>query len=337
MHKSIVSAPAAPSAAGSATLSDVVEGVLDIVARLLNTRLVAASRIEGVTYTVMAVVDRHHTLGPGQLYNVFDTFCLHMLETGQPLRIDDATQAPLPFRGIPQTLELNVRAYLGVPLLMADGRVFGSLWAADTVARSFTDDDLALLQLFARLLAPELSAHMQLRHTERLEHIQALYGSIDVQTGLLARDGFETLLAREAARRDRYGNVYAVAVLQLEPGWHPQVGDTLHQALTDILMRTSRLVDCCARIDDHLFGVLFVETTTAGVREWRRRIDAAVDAWNRLHVARDMELRCQFGIADCMDEQVPAGQHLALLELAMQRAEDKTALEATPASVALHR
>jgi GAF domain-containing protein len=182
------------------TLSDVVEGLLDVVARLFHTRLAAVARIESTTYTVMSVVDQHHTLRPGQIYQLHDTFCMHMLEQGQPLCISDITQAPMPFRFLPNRLELNIRSYIGVPLYMADGRVFGSLWAADPSVRLFSEQDVAMLQLFARLLRYELDQDAQTRHLERIEQVKSMHTSIDQLTGLLARDSFEAALAKEEQR-----------------------------------------------------------------------------------------------------------------------------------------
>ncbi len=312
------------------SLSDVVEGVLDVVAQLLSTRIVAVSRIESPTYTIMSVVDQHHALRPGQTHHVCDTFCLHMLESGQPLRIDDITQASLPLRLVPQKLEIDVRAYVGVPLYMTDGRVFGSLWAADTVAHHFSNNDVALLQLFARLLTPELMQAEQTRHSERVEQARAMHVNIDPATGLLDHIGFAATLAREDARHNRYGNMYAAAALTIvKNGSDAFIGgehysantlDTLHKAMADILMRTSRLVDCCARISDDTFAVLFAETETGGVLAWRKRIEAAVEAWNQLHLARGLTLRIGIGIADCNDNAPFTREQSPLFELAKQRA-----------------
>lgn len=315
-----------PAPAASTSLSDIVEAVLDVVAQLLNTRLAAVARIESTTYTVMSVVDQHHTVRPGQLYNVFDTFCMHMLETGQPLRIADTMQAPLSLRVVPQKLELNVQSYLGVPLFMADGRVFGSLWVADPAPRHFSDGDVALLQLFARLLTPELAQDAHSRHSERIEQAQAMHPNIDPSTGLLAADSFEAALSREATRHDRIGSIYAIAVLTITPSgaaaerYGEGAADTLRQALADIIMRTSRLVDCCARIGDDAFAVLFAETNAAGAATWHQRIDAAVGAWNRVHATRELMLEISVGIADCMDEPQLATRPNALVTMAQQRA-----------------
>ncbi len=316
-----------PEFGASTSLGDIIEAVPDIVARLLNTRLAVVARIESTTYTVMSVVDQHHAIRRGQFYNVLDTFCMHMLETGQPLRIDDIAQAPSSLRVVPPKLELNIQSYLGVPLFMEDGRVFGSLWVANSTPRHFSDGDVASLQLFARLLMPELSQAELSRHSERIEQAQAIYPNIDPSTGLFAADSFEAALQREAARHNRSGSVHAVAVLTIEAcesakeRYGESAGDTLRQALADIIMRTSRLVDCCARIDDNVFAVLFAETNAPGVAAWRKRIDAAVDAWNRMHTARELALEIGVGIADCTEDSSLARRPNALVASARQRAE----------------
>jgi GGDEF domain-containing protein len=305
------------------TLSDVVEGLLDVVARLFHTRLAVVARIESTTYTVMSVIDQHHTLRPGQIYHLQDTFCMHMLEQGQPLCISDITQAPMPFRFLPNRLELNIRSYIGVPLYMADGRVFGSLWAADPSVRIFSEQDVAMLQLFARLLRYELDQDAQTRHLERIEQFKSMHTSVDQLTGLLARDSFEAALAREELRWGRTQNFYAVSVLSImQPEDTPESAqrcETMRQGLADILMRSSRLVDYCARIDTDEFAVLFADTTSEGVQIWRSRIEAAIEAWNRVHAARGLALTIAMGIADCYDLQDGSIQSATVLELAQQR------------------
>lgn len=307
----------------SSSFSDVVEGVLDVVARMLNTRLTAVSRIESTTYTVMSVVDQHHTLRPGQIFDLDDTFCTYMLETGQPLRIDDTRQAPMPLRTVPHALEINVRSYVGVPLYMADRRVFGSLWAADSGPRHFTDEDVALLQLFATLLVHEIDQDVRQRQHERIAQAQSTSTSIDARTGLMDRAGFESALMREEARHQRYGNVYALATLRLvsrensEGHDGQQTADTLRQALADILMRTSRIVDYCAQTEADQFTVLFAETTTSGVQAWQERIVAAVTAWNYIQTSSGLMLNVAIGFMDRLGATVD--HPMALLELAQQR------------------
>lgn len=303
-------------------LDDVVHGVLDVVVRLLDTRLAVVSRIESTTCTVMAVVDQHHAVSPGQLFDLHDTFCVHMLESGHALAIDDTTQASMPFRAVPTGLDLGIRSYAGIPLLMADGRVFGSLWTADTAARHFTLQDKDLLQLLARLLTNELDRDALVRQYERIEQVRSSHLSTDPLTGLVNRDSLIAMMLREAARYSRYHVPYAVAVLALETQRsdersHASNADTLQQEFANILMRTSRMVDCCARIGPNEFAVVFAETTHSGVESWQERVAAAVEAWNLVHTASNLHMGVRIGVADCHD--VVGARAASALVLAEQR------------------
>jgi|GEM_PF-3806497 len=313
----------------SVTLSDDVAGVLDVIARLLNTRLAAVSRIESTTYTVMAVVDQHHSLQAGQIFNLPDTLCMHMLESGQPLCISDTTQLPQ-LHSAATAVELNIRAYIGVPLCTHDGRVFGSLWGADSMARDFSSQDVELLLLMARLLSTEIEQDIRIRHSERLEQVMSMQPQTDHLTGLLSRASFVTALAKEASQRNRR-RTHAVAVVLLNSTaalripQTPESRDTLRQALADIVMRTSRLMDCCARIDVDTFAVLLMETTANEVVAWHKRIETAIETWNRIHAANGLMLDIHVGIADNREASTTGRNETSVLDLAHRRAEDNQA------------
>lgn len=83
------------------------------------------------------------------------SFCQHVVESAQPLVISDARQEPL-VRDNLGVAELGVVAYAGMPLTDDDGRVLGSLCAIDSVARSWTPDELGLLSDIARDCRNEL-------------------------------------------------------------------------------------------------------------------------------------------------------------------------------------
>jgi GGDEF domain-containing protein len=131
---------------------------------------------------------------------------------------------------------------------------------------------------------------------------------------------------RESARSRRYGNIHALAVLRivssaLAEERHGAHGiDTLRRSLADMLMRTSRLVDCCARIGSDEFAVMFVETTSSGVEAWHARVAAAIEVWNRVHTASGLLLDVSIGVADSHDAATWANRDTNLIELAQRRA-----------------
>lgn len=298
-------------------LEDTINGLLPIIAQLLDTRVTAVARIETPLYTIMAAVDHKHQLRAGQTYPLNDTFCLYMFEEQQRLCINDLAHASLPLRSIPRRLDLDLNAYLGVPLLLLDGRVYGSLWVADDRARVWTASDLGLLELIARLLTHELSQDALLRHQERILQGRRGHSDVDAVTGLPAwRDLRPTLLAIDAPLMP----ALAVVLLESFP-MHEPFTSLARQELAGLLMRTARMVDYCAYVDDDLFVVLFPDG--AGVSAWQQRLNHALHLWNRVHSAQRLALHTQIGIADWQDVAGEPDPLSALLELARNRAREQ--------------
>ncbi|MEM9059881.1 MAG: GAF domain-containing protein [Pseudomonadota bacterium] len=83
------------------------------------------------------------------------SFCKHVKRTNAPLVIDRAPDEPLVRDNLAVT-ELNVIAYLGVPIMGPDGRPIGAVCVIESNERHWTDDDLATLQDLASCVNDEL-------------------------------------------------------------------------------------------------------------------------------------------------------------------------------------
>ena len=91
------------------------------------------------------------------------SFCQHVVHTGTPLCVEDARRHPL-VRDNLAVRDVEVIAYLGVPLVTSDGAVVGSLCAIDAEPHTWTDADAERLGA----LAGEVMRELALRETERL-------------------------------------------------------------------------------------------------------------------------------------------------------------------------
>jgi GAF domain-containing protein len=123
-------------------------------------------RALGVPFALVSLVraDRHVLPGAAGLPEPWAStralplgrlFCRDVVTTGRPLAVTDARRHPLPGDTL-TLLDLGVVAYAGVPLADGAGNVLGALCAADTEARSWTDDQLTALRDIARACATEL-------------------------------------------------------------------------------------------------------------------------------------------------------------------------------------
>jgi GAF domain-containing protein len=90
------------------------------------------------------------------------SFCQYVILSSAPLRVEDARVHPV-VKGNPAIEELNVIAYLGVPLITRRGETLGSLCAVDHEPRDWTDRDQSVL----RDLAAATVTEVELRRTTR--------------------------------------------------------------------------------------------------------------------------------------------------------------------------
>ncbi len=79
-------------------------------------------------------------------------FCDHVVRSGEPMVVPNATEDER-FRDNPLvTGELNIRAYAGVPLRSPEGDVLGTLCFLDSEPRDITEDQVAVLEALSRIV-----------------------------------------------------------------------------------------------------------------------------------------------------------------------------------------
>lgn len=93
---------------------------------------------------------------PGLAIPVGETYCLRMITGEIPSVVDDARQHGA-VRELPATAEADLGSYVGVPLQLSDGRVWGTLCCASHVPHAeLGEQDVRFMRVLARLLADEL-------------------------------------------------------------------------------------------------------------------------------------------------------------------------------------
>lgn len=84
------------------------------------------------------------------------SICQHVIATNQPLIVENAPENDLVKDNLAVT-ELNVIAYLGVPLTLKDGTPLGSFCALDDHAKTWDADDLAIMQELGEIITTEFN------------------------------------------------------------------------------------------------------------------------------------------------------------------------------------
>jgi diguanylate cyclase (GGDEF)-like protein len=91
------------------------------------------------------------------------SFCKHAVEMRRPLVVPDARLDPLVSDNL-SIRDHGVVAYAGIPLILDDGEAVGAFCAIDREARSWTEEDLALLDDLASAATEILNGRAALVH-----------------------------------------------------------------------------------------------------------------------------------------------------------------------------
>jgi hypothetical protein len=88
------------------------------------------------------------------------SFCQYAVQSGEPLVINDAREHPT-LKDNLAVPDLDVIAYLGVPLVTEDGHALGTLCAIDHQPRFWTREQIDMLADLARLTVSEIKLATQ--------------------------------------------------------------------------------------------------------------------------------------------------------------------------------
>ncbi len=137
------------------TANETLDRLTSLVAKVLRVPLALVSLVEE---NRQAFVGMHGEL-PAPFSQretpISHSFCQHVVRTGQPLVIHDSLLDER-VQGHPAIRDLGIAAYLGVPLRNGVGHVLGSLCAIDTVARTWTTQEMEALDGLAGFATAEL-------------------------------------------------------------------------------------------------------------------------------------------------------------------------------------
>ena len=166
-----------------------------------------AARELGVPRAVMSLVDERRQffksstgvtgeVGERRGTPLSHSFCQHVVHTGTPLRVEDAREHPL-VRDNLAVRDLEVIAYLGIPLVTDDGHVIGSFCAIDAEPREWTNEDAERLTGLARRIMREI-AHRDDERLRTFESVQPEGADFDLRAVV---DAACERIAGEALRR----------------------------------------------------------------------------------------------------------------------------------------
>jgi diguanylate cyclase len=258
------------------------QAILKFLHQRVGFDLWMITRTEGDDWIVLQTEDHGYGVKPGQVFRWADSFCSHMVKGNAPCIAPRSNDIEL-YATAPIVRQVNIQAYIGQPLLKSNGELFGTLCAINPQPH---DDKLLqekdLIEFMAALLTHIL--HIELKQTEQTRQIERLQAKAmtDELTQLYNRGGWEHFIALEEERSQRYGNLSAVYVIDLDG--LKEVNDTLgHAAGDELIQRAAHALRCMARQTDIVarlggdeFSILSIEIDHAGAETLLERIQQAL-------------------------------------------------------------
>ncbi|WP_226503120.1 GAF domain-containing protein [Pseudomonas sp. MWU16-30317] len=137
--------------------------LLTLVTRLTQMRCAAISKFSETDWIACAVHDEiHFGIQPGDAVALDTTFCNDIRLDPRPLIIPSVSQDKR-YSGRPTPQKLGFESYIGLPIFLQNGDVFGTLCVMDSRATLLEDPDLIeTLSIFSRLIGCIFSSHREL-------------------------------------------------------------------------------------------------------------------------------------------------------------------------------
>ena len=219
-----MAAIAAYAATPFASLDEAINQTLALLSDLTGISLTMIHRLEGDTLVVSHACDRMGLdIQPPVTVDRSDTFCDAVLESLSPLIVPDADADPR-WRQLPGKLLIGTRSYISVPIVLSDGRVFGTLCAHDRRTLDLGPPEIDAMRVLARMIAfqierddalrreRETARDLAVQNLELASTLQQLDALREVVASISAELDLEALLKRVVANAVSLLDAYAGAI-----------------------------------------------------------------------------------------------------------------------------
>lgn len=268
---------------GNGAFDEASRSVLTYLGRHVPLRLWSVTRVVGERQVHLSVADNDLGVRAGDEQPWETSLCQLMWEQEGPRAVRDVT-AVAGYRERATAGPRPVGTYMGFPLVLADGTLFGTVCGVDESAHpTELEEERQLLNLLGGLLTTTLRADQLAVALARQLEATRTVADTDPLTGLLNLRAWQAVCAVEQGRHHRLGDQASVIVVDLDD--LKGVNDTAGHAAGDALIRdAARILRTTARSGDHVarvggdeFTVLCPQTSPDEAQVLIARIREAFD------------------------------------------------------------
>jgi len=145
-----------------------IDKMLEVICRTTQMGFAAVARVTPDRWVACAVRDEiQFGLKPGGELDVRTTICDEIRASGKSVVIDHVSLDP-DFCNHHTPAKYGIQSYISVPIVLPDGRFFGTLCAIDPQPhRLNTPETIGMFELFSTLIAFHLDAQDRVAHSEK--------------------------------------------------------------------------------------------------------------------------------------------------------------------------
>lgn len=148
-----------------------VPSILDVICRTTGMGWATVARVTDERWVMCSVQDNlSFGLEPGAELPINQTFCKKVREDRHGVLIDHVAEDEI-YKTHPVPAQYGFQSYISIPIILSDGRFFGTLCALDPKPNSVKSPEVVgMFNLFAQLIASQLESGERLLHSQgRLE------------------------------------------------------------------------------------------------------------------------------------------------------------------------
>lgn len=252
------------------------KAVLQFLHRRLGFKLWMVTRTHKDDWIVLQSEDHGYEVNPGTVFKWSESFCSEMVQ-GRGPRIAPDSQAIYAYRNAGIGQQVPIKAYIGVPLVCADGSLFGTLCAIDPDVQPVEiEKERDLVDLLGALLSTQLQRELDQADNQRSVERSVATTVKDSETQFFNPKSWVQILEAEDARCRRYGHSAVVVGLSVQINTNkvnPDIGaDSFISKVGFAIKQAVRTVDAVARFGKSDFAVLGVECDAEGAEALVQRL-----------------------------------------------------------------
>ena len=242
----------------------------------------AITRVVNGQQLMLAIDAPAYDIVAGARFPFADSMCRFMVSGTAPQiapRVEDVAD----YAAAAAIAPIPVRAYLGAPIVWANGELFGTVCGCDPHPQPDSlREHQQVLELVSGLLSAVLDADTIATTTARELELARRHAETDTLTGLLNRRGWDHYLRTEESRYRRFGDQACILVVDLDQV--KTVNDTYGHAAGDhyirraahVLAASVRTTDVVARLGGDEFGIIAVGASPTQAGELVTRLEDAL-------------------------------------------------------------